>query len=217
MSARNDMRHFTPETSSAPMRGVLNAIVAPRPVAWISTVSAAGTPNVAPHSYTTVFSTEPPILGFVSSGRKDTLRNVEATGAFVYNVASERLLERMNLTAADFPPETSEFGWAGLTPTASDVVVAPRVGEAEVAIECRVVEVRQVPGADAWLVLGEAVAFHVAGAALTDGRIDPARVRPIARLSGNDYATFGEVVTLPRPTYRGLQEAGAEPLPPFEG
>ena len=217
MSERTDMQHFTPATSPGPMRGVLNAIVAPRPVAWISTVSAEGTPNVAPHSYTTVFSTEPPIIGFVSSGRKDTLRNCEATGEFVYNVASERLLERMHLTSADFPPEMSEFGWAGLTPTESSLVRAPRVGEAEVAIECRVVAVWQVPGAESWLVLGEAVAFQVAEAVLSGERIDPAKVRPIARLAGNDYSTLGEILTLARPTWEGLLAQGAEPLPTFEG
>jgi flavin reductase (DIM6/NTAB) family NADH-FMN oxidoreductase RutF len=217
VSARSDHRSFTPAASPTPMRGVLNAIVAPRPIAWVSTLAPDGTANIAPHSYTTVFSTDPPIVGFVSSGRKDTLRNVEELGEFVYHVASEALAERMNLTSADFPRNVSEFGWAGLTPVASTRVRPPRVGEAEIAMECRVVDIHQVPGAASWLVLGEVLEFHIAESVFDGRRIDLQALRPIARLAGNDYSTLGDIMTLARPTFANLQENGAEPLPPVEG
>ena len=106
-------RDFTPEELGQPATyHLLNAVIAPRPIAWISTVSASGTFNLAPHSYTTVVSQDPPIVSFVSIGRKDSVRN-EATGCFVYNVGSHQMVERINRTLADFPPDVSEFEWAG--------------------------------------------------------------------------------------------------------
>lgn len=196
--------HFTAENAPGGARHVLNAIVAPRAIAWVSSVSADGTFNLAPHSYTTVFSTNPPIVGFVSTGEKDTLRNVRHSGEFTYNVVSDELLEVMNLTSADFPPEISEFAWAGLTPIPGEKVAAPRVAEAPASMECKVVQIMQVPGAKSWLVLGEVVAFHVSERVWKNERLDLAEVRPLARLGGSDYARFGEITTLKRPVYANL-------------
>jgi flavin reductase (DIM6/NTAB) family NADH-FMN oxidoreductase RutF len=183
---------------------VLNAIVAPRAIAWVSSVGADGTLNLAPHSYTTVFSTNPPIVGFVSTGEKDTLRNVRHSGEFTYNVVSDELLDSMNLTSADFPPEISEFSWAELTPLPGTEVSAPRVGESPVAMECRVIQVTRVPGARSWLVLGEVVAVHIDERVWVNERIDLEAVRPLARLGGSDYARFGEITNLKRPVYADL-------------
>lgn len=194
---------------------LLNAIVAPRPIAWVSSVAADGTFNVAPHSFTTIFGVNPPLLGFVSIGRKDTLNNVERTGEFVYNVAGEQLGERLNRTAADFPPDVSEFEWAGLTPVASELIRAPRVGEAEIAIENVVRDIRQMPGGGSWLVLGEAVAFHINDRVVRNGRVDTSVLRPLGRLAGNDYATFGNVRTIVRPSYAGLLANGETPFEPI--
>lgn len=202
------------ELSSRDMYHLLNAAIAPRPVAWVSTVSADGVPNLAPHSYTTVFATDPPVVGFVSVGRKDSLTNAEATREFVLNIASLGLLEQLNLTAADFPPEEDEFAWAGLTPVASDVVRPPRVGEAPVSFETRVHDI--VPVHNCWLILGEVVRVHVAADVWRDGRIDPVLLDPVLRLSGAGFAHLGETFRLERPTYRGILEQRT-PRPDDEG
>lgn len=205
------IRSFAPADAPAGMKHLLNGVIAPRPIAWVSTLAADGTANVAPHSYTTIFSTDPPIVGFVSSGRKDTLNNVEATGDFVYNVAGEDLAERMNLTSADFPPDVSEFGWVGLTPVPSDVVRSPRVGEAPVSLEARLLEVHPIPSSDAFLVLGEVVRAHVAERLWAGDRIDLEAFRPVGRTAGSGYARLGSPFRMERPTYRELLAASAIP------
>lgn len=195
---------------------LLNSVIVPRPIAWVSTRSAGGTMNVAPHSYAGVFSPNPPIVGFVSVGLKDTVRNAAATGDFVVNIADLALLERMNLTAADFPSDVSEFTWAGLTATPSDLVTSPRVGEAPVALEARVVEVREVAGTGNYLVLGEVVRAHIAERVIVDGRVSAALLQPVARLGGTEYATLGDIFGVPRPTWQGLRQSGASPMDPLE-
>lgn len=205
------VRHFSPDEAPAGMQHLLNALVAPRPIAWVSTWGPNGTANVAPHSYTTVFNVAPPIVGFVSSGRKDTLNNVEATGAFACNFADTRLAEAMNLSSADFPPDVSEFAWAGLTVRAADRVNAPLVSEAPASLECRVVDVHPVPGTSSVLVLGEVVRVHTAERLWDGDRIDLAAYDPVGRTSGSGYTRLGEQFQMKRPTWKGLQEAGATP------
>ncbi|MGH9039345.1 MAG: flavin reductase family protein [Acidimicrobiia bacterium] len=190
---------------------LMNATVAPRPVAWVSTLSAGGVPNVAPHSYTTVFSLQPPVVGFVSVGRKDSTTNVEATGEFVLNIASQDLLEQLNLTAANFPPEENEFAWAGLTHVASDLVRPPRVGEAPVSFETRLVEV--VPIGNCFLVLGEILRAHIATDVWRDGRVDPALLQPVLRLAGSMFARMGPTFNLTRPTYDDVLAGTVARLP----
>lgn len=202
---RPDMIAFDAgEPLGGSMKHLLNAAIAPRPIAWISTVSAGGVPNVAPHSYTTIFSPDPPVVGFVSIGRKDTLNNVEATGDFVYNIAGEALGEKLNLSSADFPPDESEFTWAGLTSTSSDLVKSPRVGEAPIAFEVKAIEIIQIAGSENTLVLGEVVRIHLAKEILTGDRIDPEKFRPLGRLAGSGFAHLGDLFSMPRPTYKGL-------------
>ncbi len=207
---------FNPqEMSGGAAYHMLNAIIAPRPIAWISTLAADGTPNLAPHSYTTVVSPNPPIVMFTRVGRKDTLRNIEATREFVYNVGSRALVERINRTAADFPPEVDEFTWAGLTTLPGTMIGPPRVAEAPVQMECRLVEVRQVGQNINHMVLGEVVAIHVDPAIMADDRIEPALLDPVGRLAGSAYATFGTIFKLDRPTWAGLQEAADGPMEPL--
>lgn len=194
------------------MYHLMNAAIAPRPIAWISSLAADGTFNLAPHSYTVVLSPNPPIVGFVSVGRKDTLRNVEATGDFVYHIADESLAERLNHSAADFPPDVSEFDWAGLTPIASDRVRSPRVAEAPVAFEATLVEIKQIARTSNFLVMGEIVRVHLAESIMTGTRIDPEKLRPLGRLSGSGFSRLGELFSIERPTYRGLLDAHAEPM-----
>ena len=174
-----------------------NAIVGPRPIGWISTQNAAGALNLAPYSFFNAFNYVPPIVGFASIGAKDTLRNIEATGEFVWNLATRELAEAMNQSCAAVPPEVNEFELAGLTPLPSQRVRPPRVAESPVTFECRSTQIVQLQGIDGekvptWLVLGEVVAVHIAKVLLKDGVYDTAGAGHILRGGGPaDYFTVG--------------------------
>jgi len=174
-----------------------NAIVGPRPIGWVSTRGADGVLNLAPYSFFNAFNYVPPIVGFCSIGYKDSVRNVEATGEFVWNLATRSLAEKMNQTCASVPPEVDEFALAGLTPVASRVVAAPRVQESPVSFECRLSQLVQLTSAagtpvDSWLVLGEVVGVHIATHLLKDGVYDTANAGHILRGGGPaDYFTIG--------------------------
>lgn len=189
---------------------LLNSLVVPRPIAWVSTLSEAGVANLAPHSYFTVVSSNPPIVCFSSAGVKDTLRNVRHTRDFVVNVVGEELAEPMNLTSADFPPGESEFVAAGLTPAPSDLVRAPRLAEAPAAMECRLVQIIEIGRIPNHLVIGEVIRFHVAARVWRDGRVDLAAVRPVGRLAGSGYSYTREFFRMDRPTYAGLIAAAQD-------
>ena len=174
-----------------------NAIVGPRPIGWISSTSLAGRLNLAPYSFFNAFNYTPPIVGFSSIGYKDTVRNIEETGEFVWNLVTRPLAEAMNQTCAAAPPDVSEFDLAGLTPVASRLVAVPRVQESPVAFECRMTQIVQLQGADGaqvptWLVLGEVVAVHIAQSLLKDGVYDTAAAGHVLRGGGpGDYFTVG--------------------------
>ena len=174
-----------------------NAIVGPRPIGWISSTSLTGSLNLAPYSFFNAFNYTPPIVGFASIGYKDTVRNIEETGEFVWNLATRPLAEAMNMTCAAVPPDVSEFELAGLTPAASRLVGVPRVQESPVAFECRMTQIVQLQGADGvqvptWLVLGEVVAVHIAQSLLKNGVYDTANAGHILRGGGPaDYFTVG--------------------------
>ena len=174
-----------------------NAIVGPRPIGWISTRSGSGVNNLAPYSFFNAFNYVPPIIGFASIGYKDTLRNIEETGEFVWNLTTRALAEAMNQSCASVGPEVSEFALAGLTPLASTVVAPPRVAESPVTFECKRTQIVQLQGADGaqvetWLVLGEVVAVHIDKALLKDGVYDTAAAGHVLRGGGPaDYFTVG--------------------------
>ena len=174
-----------------------NAIVGPRPIGWISTQSATGATNLAPYSFFNAFNYVPPIVGFASIGYKDTVRNVQATGEFVWNLATRDLAEVMNQSCAAVSPEVSEFDLTGLTPLPSTRVRPPRVAESPVTFECRSTQILQLQGVDGapvdtWLVLGEVVAVHIDTALLKDGVYDTANAEHILRGGGPaDYFTVG--------------------------
>ncbi len=190
---------------------LINSIVAPRPIAWVSTRSASGVANVAPHSYCMVVSANPPIIAFSSTGAKDTLRNIRATREFVFNQVSEALAEEMNLSSANFPPDTSEFDWAGLTPVPSVVVGAPRVGESPAAMECTLLDIQEYGAEPSNLIIGQVVHIAVDPAFLKDGILDYTATRPVGRLARIGYSFTREFFAMPRPTYQGLLDAGAQP------
>lgn len=180
----------------APYR-LLTGLVIPRPIAWVSTVDQNGALNLAPHSFFTVASSDPPIVQFTSVGRRDTLTNVEATGEFVVSLASRVLMEQMNTTAARVDPQTDEFELAGLTPEPSVYVRPPRVAESPAALECVVHQVIRV--GDSFVVMGRVVAAVVDEDALEGERPREDLLDPLGRLSGSRYVTYGETVTVPRP------------------
>ena len=191
---------------------LVNAIIAPRPIAWISTISTSGVLNLAPHSYTTVASTNPLMVSFTSIGRKDTLTNIEATGEFVYNVGGRTLVEQINRTSADFPPDEDEFIWAGVTPEPSSFIAPPRVREAPVQLECRLWQAIQIRDTDNYLVIGEVLVMHLAEELFEDDRLQTEKLAPIGRLAGSRYAQMGEIFSLDRPTWSGLRAAGIGPM-----
>jgi flavin reductase (DIM6/NTAB) family NADH-FMN oxidoreductase RutF len=171
--------------------GILKASVVPRPIAWTSTVSTDGVNNLAPFSFFTVVSSRPPMvllsLEYLDDGRaKDSAANIEATGEFVVNVAPSTYASAVQLTSESYAPDVDEFALAGVTPVPSRHVRPCRVGESPISLECRLHTTIQ-PGSDR-LVIGEVVAFHIAGHVLgVDGRIDVARVDPLARVAA-DFA-----------------------------
>jgi flavin reductase (DIM6/NTAB) family NADH-FMN oxidoreductase RutF len=176
----------------------LNAIVAPRPIGWISTVSPAGVRNLAPYSFFNVLNYRPPLIGFSSMGRKDSLTNAEATGEFVWNLATAALAVPMNASSATLPPEVDEFDHAGLAALPSRLVRPDRVADSPVTFECRVTQIVQLQtkeqrALDQWLVIGEAVGIHIHKSMLHDGVYQTARAEPILRGGGPaDYFQIRE-------------------------
>lgn len=173
-----------------------NAIIAPRPIGWISSRGADGTLNLAPYSFFNAFNYRPPIVGFASVGDKDTVGNLRTAGEFGWNLATRALAEAMNRTSAAVPPEVDEFALAGLTPAPSRVISVPRVAETPVSFECRVSQIVQLETAagatvETWMVFGEVVGVHIARELLVDGSYDTAAAQPILRAGGPaDYFTI---------------------------
>lgn len=166
-----------------------NAIVGPRPIGWISTVNADGVRNLAPYSFFNGFNYRPPIIGFSSVGWKDSVANIEATGEFVWNLATRDLAVAMNETSASLPPDEDEFVRAGLTAAPSRTVAAPRVLESPVNFECvltQLIQLRDTAGdpVDTWMVLGQVIAVHIDRQWLVDGVYDTTGPRPILRAGG---------------------------------
>ncbi|MBD9559423.1 flavin reductase family protein [Ensifer sp. ENS03] len=181
------------------------AIVSPRPIGWIGTRSAEGALNLAPYSFFNAISDRPKLVMFSSSGYKDSVRNIEATGDFTASFASRDLAAAINKTSIPAPHGESEFDIAGLTPVDGALVGAPFVGEAYAALECRMTEMFQpkdLDGAlsDNYVVIGQVVGIHIREDAIRDGRFDMATVKPLARLGYMDYCDGGDVFQMTRPT-----------------
>jgi flavin reductase (DIM6/NTAB) family NADH-FMN oxidoreductase RutF len=182
----------------------IKAIVAPRPIGWITSMSAKGEINLAPYSFFNAFSTRPPIVGFSSEGMKDSVALVEETGEFVCNLATYDLRDAMNTTSAGVARGINEMELAGLAPAPSRLVKPPRVAAAPCAMECRwlkTVALTDLDGTetDRHLVLGVVVAVHIDDRFIKDGMVDTAAMRPIARCGYNDYAVVDSVFAMKRP------------------
>ena len=180
------------------------AIVAPRPIGWISSVDAEGRPNLAPYSFFNAISSRPHIVMFASTGIKDSVKNIEATGEFVCNLAVWDLREQMNTTSAGFPHGQSEFEAAGLEAVPSKLVRPPRVAAAPAALECRFLKSDRIATLDGeWsgtvVVYGEVVGIHIDESVIVDGRFDVAAAKTIARCGYMDYAIADHIFELKRP------------------
>jgi len=185
------------------------SLVVPRPIGWVSTVSPDGARNLAPFSYFNALATDPPVVVFgcngahAEGGVKDSLDNTRATGEFVVNIATWELKDQMNTTSAQVGRGVDEFAEAGLTPAPATLVKAPRVAESPVNLECRLLQILDLPSRDPAqpnsAVLGQVVGVHIEDAIVRDGMIDMTRFRPIARLGYMDYTVVDTVFTMGRP------------------
>ena len=181
-----DLHFYQPRNGHGLKHDPFNAIVAPRPIGWISSRGSNGNVNLAPYSFFNGFCYKPPIVGFSSTSRKDSVQNIEETGEFVWNLATRELATHMNATAAHVARDVDEFKLAGLTPVPGRLVDVPRVGESPVSFECKLTQIVQLQGADgknaqAWVTFGEVVAVHIDKALIKDGVYQTALGRPIVR------------------------------------
>ena len=188
-----DIHFYEPSAGHGLAHDPFNALVAPRPIGWISSRSRDGVLNLAPYSFFNAFNYTPPLVGFASIGYKDSVRNIEETGEFGWNLATRPLAEAMNQSCAAVGPEVDEFQLAGLTPEPSRVIGVPRVKETPVSFECRLSQILRLTGADGtetdtWMVFGEVVGVHIARHLLKDGVYQTAAAEPILRGGGSaDY------------------------------
>ena len=194
-------------TDHASIYKLLIGSVVPRPIAFVSTVNPEGAFNVAPFSFFTVASSNPPVLVFTVGRRakpnpsKDTLRNITTAREFVVNIVSEEFGPKMNLCAGDYPPEVDEFEVSGLTPIPSDLVKAPRVAESHINMECRLLYTIELSGLanGGNLVLGEVLRFHIDDEYISNYRIDQDKLRAIGRMAGNSYTRTEDRFDMIRP------------------
>lgn len=198
------------ETEGRASYFLLTSLVVPRPIAWVSSVAEDGKRNLAPHSFFNAISSDPPIVHFTSTGVKDTLRNVRATGEFVVNIVTEDFADRMNVTAANLPPDRDEFLWARLESEPSLKVEPERVAGIKAALECKVEQIVSLGNGN--MVFGDVVCLHVDESVMDGDRILQDRLGAIARLGGAGYTRVADgLFEMKRPTYEDLLAAGKEP------
>lgn len=189
------------------------AIIAPRPVGWISTLDTLGRANLAPYSFFNAVHSRPPMLMFTSETMKHSAANAIASGEFVFNLVSRPLFEAMNISSGTLPEGESEFEAAGLDPAPCRVVKAPRVAASPAALECRVTASMQLADAsgaslEGWIIIGEVVGVHIDDAFLRDGRFDTLAAAPVARCGYRDYSAVTEMFEALRPTDGGSYALG---------
>ena len=195
---------YRPEEGHGLKYNPFKAIIAPRPIGWISSVSKSGIANLAPYSFFQAMQDSPPVLGFASAHKdasataKDSIANIRDTGEFVVNIVSFDLKDAMNTSSAPVDADVDEFETAGLTKMAGSVVTAPCVAEAPISMECKLRDIVPLEHTD-W-VMGDVVGVHIKDEFLKDGILDVTRYRPLARLGYKDYSSVDEVFSLTRPT-----------------
>ncbi len=190
-----------------------NGMVVPRPIGWISSLDAEGRANLAPYSFFNAVAYAPPQVMFSGSlkpgsdGFKDSIRNIQETGEFVHNVVTEELRDVMNLSSVAAPREVDEFEHVGLEKVPSTLVKAPRVARSPIHFECVLSQVVDLEaagdGTHNRIVIGKVVGIHIDEAVLTDGLVDPSKLKPLSRLGYMDYGLLGEVFAMARPQWTG--------------
>ena len=201
----SDAHFYEPAHGHGLRHDPFKAIVAPRPIGWISTIGTSGAVNLAPYSFFNAFSSDPPILGFAGDKLSDTVVNARDTGAFVYNVVSLALAERMSATSYAWPHGVDEMRKAGVEPAPCRIVAAPRVAASPASMECRTLQVIDLTDLDgkatnSHLVIGQVVGIHIDRAFLKNGVYDTAAAEPLARCgSWGDYAVVRELIQMRRP------------------
>lgn len=194
----SSIHFYQPKEGHGLAHDPFNAIIAPRPIGWISTKSIGGVLNVAPYSFFNALNYTPPIIGFSSVGAKDSLRNAQETGEFCWNLVSKNLVNAMNNTSAPLPPEQSEFFDAGLETAPSKLIDVPRVKASPVSFECKVTDIVQLKDAkgtqcESWFVMGEVVGVHIDRTLIVDGVYKTLRGEPVMRGGGaGDYYTIDD-------------------------
>ena len=193
-------RDYDPAELGLDVYPLLNSVVVPRPIAWVTTRSEQGIDNLAPHSFFTISSVRPPVVQFTSVGSKDSLRNAVATGEFVVSLCPEELVEQVNLTGTDYPADVSEYDVIGLSREPSARVAPPRVAESPVALECRLAGTKDFGGGST-VVFGEVVWIAVDERVLRDGRPEISLLKPLARLGADEWSTIGQISSRRRVPY----------------
>ncbi|MEQ9815369.1 MAG: flavin reductase family protein [Azospirillaceae bacterium] len=184
------------------------AIIAPRPIGWISSLDSEGRPNLAPYSFFCAIASKPNMVGFTSDGLKHSVRNIRDTGEFVFNLSTMELLHEMNATSTELEDGEDEFSFAGLEAAPSALVKPPRVARAAAALECKLTMFSEIQdlsgeGIDRWLAIGQVVAVHIDDRFIKAGRFDTAAAQPLGRCGYRDYAVVDEMFELLRPTDPG--------------
>lgn len=194
-----DNHHFyCPSEGHGLAHDPFNAIIAPRPIGWISSKNGKGQCNLAPYSFFNAFNYKPPIIGFSSIGRKDSVQNAEETGEFCWNLVSKSLAEKMNITSASVSGDVDEFELANLEKACSRIVDVPHVADSLVIMECRTSQVIQLQSSvgascNSWLVLGEVVGVHINATIIENGVFQTSQAQPVMRGGGaGDYFSIEE-------------------------
>ena len=182
---------------------LLSSVIAPRPIAFVSTVNRNGVPNAAPFCFFMGVTPTPPMIAFsvIRRGdqKKDTIRNIETGRDFVINIVDENLSQAMNMASGSYPPDMSEFDVTGLTQVPSEIVTAPRIAESPVHLECKLRTIVELGDVAASIVIGEIVCFHVRESLLVDGIVDVKKLRAIGRLGESVYVRTSDLFDMPRP------------------
>lgn len=189
---------YRPQDGHGLPHNPFNAIVAPRPIGWISTTGSHGD-NLAPYSFFNATAYVPPQVMFSSTGIKDSVLNIRETGVFAVNIVGAEMLDAMNTTSAALPRDVDEFERAGLEKALCTTIPCPRVAQAPATLECRLTQEITLLGRDNILVLGEVTGIHLRDDCVIDGRFDLRKVRPVGRLGYRDYVTVTDLFELRRP------------------
>lgn len=197
---------YRPEDGHGLPHNPFNAIVTPRPIAWVSSRSAGGVDNLAPYSFFNGIAYVPPQVMFASTGSKpdqpegkDSLANIRDTGVFCVNIVEYAMRDAMNRSSATLDRDVDEFAHAGVAGADCDTIACTRVRDAPAALECRLTDIVQLPGKSNWLVLGEVTGVHLRDDCVVNGRFDVTTYRPLSRLGYRDYSSVTEVFEMIRP------------------